>query len=150
MSTGSSPSRQSGVQPSEALSSFVFRSDQIVKKTSTIHHSRLIPRRKNDRKDGRLETSVCRSQALSESQVWAICAAHFDVFAPKPAIGRGVGPARVVFDVNLDIDADGNPYPEHANIIGWHDAADKPDEELKHFWMEKAQRMAPSFKYLRR
>lgn len=61
-----------------------------------------------------------------------------------------MGPACVVFDVNLGFDADGKPYPEHASIIGWDDSVDKPDEELKHFWMDKAQRMAPSFKYLPR
>jgi hypothetical protein len=68
----------------------------------------------------------------------------------KPAIGRGIGPARVVFDADLRFDADGEPYPQHANIIGWDDSVDKPDNELKHFWMNKAQRMAPSFKYLPR
>ena len=109
-----------------------------------------MPRRKNKKKDERLEASVCRAQALSNSQVWAICSAHFDVKAPNPAIGRGMGPACVVFDVNLGFDADGKPYPEHASIIGWDDSVDKPDEELKHFWMDKAQRMAPSFKYLPR
>lgn len=109
-----------------------------------------MPRRKNKKKDGRLETSVCRSQALSDTQVWVICSEHFDAVAPRPAIGRGVGSARVVFDVNLGFDADGKPYPEHANIIGWYDSVDKPDDELKHFWMEKAQKMAPSFKFLPR
>lgn len=150
MSIGSSPAQQSGVQPSESLSSFVFKANQVVKETNTIHYSRLMPRRKNNEKDRRLETSVCRSQALSDWEIWEICSVHFDAFAPMKAIGRGVGPARAVFDVNLDIDADGKPYPEHANIIGWYDSADKPDYELKHFWMEKAQRIAPSFKYLPR
>jgi len=149
-SSGSIRPLQSGVSPNESLCSFVFRPDQTVKQTNTIHHSRLMPRRKNKKKDGRLETSVCRSQALSDSQVWAICSAHFDVNAPSPAIGRGMGPARVVFDVNLGFDADGKPYPEHANIIGWDDRVDRPDDELKHFWIDKAQRMARSFKYLPR
>ena len=147
-SVGSTRPPLSGVSPSESLCTFVLRANEIVKKTNTIHHSRLMPRRKN--KNERLETSVCRAQALSDSQVWAICAAHFDVYAPKPAIGRGMGPARVVIDVNLGFDADGKPYPEHASIIGWDDSVDKPDYELKHFWMDKAQRMAPSFKYLPR
>jgi hypothetical protein len=146
----SSSPPQSDVRPSESLSTFVLRAEQVVKQTNSIHHSRLMPRRKNKKKHGRLETSVCRSQALTDTQVWAICSAHFDVFARRPAIGRGVGPARVVFDVNLGFDADGKPYPEHANIIDWYDSVNKPDNELKHFWMEKAQRMAPSFKYLPR
>lgn len=61
-----------------------------------------------------------------------------------------MGAVRVVFDVNLDLDADGKPYPEHANIVGWHDSVGKPDNELKHFWMEKAQIMAKSFDYFPR
>lgn len=144
---GSTRVLKEDVQPSEALSTFVFRTDQVVKKTNTIHHSRLMPRRKNRDKNERLETSVCRSQKLSDTQVWEICAAHFDVVAPKPAIGRGVGSASAVFDVNLGFDADGKPYTEHANIIGWYDSADKPDNELKHFWMDKAQKMALRFTY---
>ena len=110
----------------------------------------MMPRR-NKNRSGRLETSVCRSEALSVTQVWAICSAHFDVFvAPMRAIGRGVGPASVVFDVGLGFDADGKPYPEHANIIGWYDSLGKPNDELKHFWMSKAQMMAPRFEYLPR
>ncbi|MGH8646159.1 MAG: hypothetical protein ACREX4_17550 [Gammaproteobacteria bacterium] len=70
--------------------------------------------------------------------------------APKPAIGRGVGPAAAVFDVDLGSDADRKPYPEHANIIGWYDSIDEPDNELKHFWMDKAQKMASRFTYLPR
>ncbi|HUK41805.1 MAG TPA: hypothetical protein VLX11_12190, partial [Candidatus Acidoferrales bacterium] len=143
---GSSRPLLAVVEPDEALTSFVFRSEQIVRKTNTIQPSRLMPRR--NRTNQRLETSVCRSSGLTEAQVWSICSAYFDIHAPKPAIGRGVGPAAAVFAENLAFDADGNPYPEHANIIGWHDATDKPDEELKHFWMDQAQRMAKHFSYM--
>lgn len=94
-----------------------------------------------------LETSVCRSTKLGDAKIWEICAAHFDIHAPKPAIGRGVGPADAVFKVNLRIDADGKPYPEHANIIGWQNSPTTPDNEQKHFWMAQAQEMAPSFHY---
>lgn len=93
---------------------------------------------------------MCRSSELTESQVWSICSTHFDAHAPKPAIGRGVGPASAVFAEKLVFDADGKPYPEHANIIGWLDNADKPDDELKHFWMDQAQRMAKKFSYMPR
>jgi hypothetical protein len=133
------------VQPDEKLTSFVFRPDQIIRKTNTIHHSRLMPRRNPINR--RLETSVCRSSRLTESQIWEICSAHFDVYAPKPAIGRGVGPAAAIFAEKLAFDADGKPYPEHANIIGWHDDTSKPDNELKHFWIDQAQRMAQKFSY---
>ncbi len=136
------------VQSNEALTSFVFRQDQIVRKTNTIHHSRLMPRRKH--KNERLEVSVCRSSELTAAQVWIICSDYFDVRAPSPAIGRGVGPATAVIAEKLLFDADGKPYPEHANIIGWHDAADKPDNELKHFWMAQAERIAKQFSYMPR
>ena len=120
----------------------------MVKGSKTIHYSRLMPRRSPGTR--RLETSVCRSISLSEAEVWKICAAHFDSHAPKPAIGRGVGSAEAVFKVNLGIDADGKPYPAHANIVGWYDSATTPDNEQKHFWMDQAQKMAPAFHYLPR
>jgi hypothetical protein len=138
------------VRPDEPLSSFVFRPDHIVKGTNSIHHTRLMPRRREKAARGRLETSVCRSRDLTEAKVWHICSEFFDKIAPKPAIGRGVGPAEAVFSVELGVDADGVPYPQHANIIGWHDIAGVPDSELKHFWMDKAQRIAPQFLYVPR
>jgi hypothetical protein len=134
------------VRPDELLTSFVYQENHVVRKTNKIHHSRLIPRR-NQCKNGRLETSVCRSNGLTEAQIWLICSRYFDVSAPKPATGRGVGPASAVFAEELSFDADGIPYPEHANIIGWHDVPGKPDNELKHFWMDKAQRIAAKFLY---
>src|SRR5437870_1737540 len=102
---GSTRQLSADVQSNEALTSFVFRQDQIVRKTNTIHHSRLMPRRKE--KNERLEVSVCRSSKLTEAQVWTICSGYFDVRAPKPAIGRGVGPASAVFAEKLAFDADG-------------------------------------------
>jgi hypothetical protein len=134
-----------GVRPDELLSSFVVLLEQIDKKRNTIKPTRLIPRRNPANK--RLETSVCRSSRLTEAQVWEICSAHFDAHARKPAIGRGVGPASAIFAEKLAFDADGKPYPEHANIIGWHDDTSKPDNELKHFWIDQAQRMAQKFSY---
>lgn len=133
------------VGPQETLSSFVFRQDQVDRKTNTIRHTRLVPRR--NRENERLEVSVCRSTELSEEQVWTLCSNYFDRTAPVPAIGRGVGPASAVYAEKLGFDADGKPYPEHANIVGWHDEVGKPAGELKHFWIDQAQRMAAKFSY---
>ena len=142
---GSTRHLSADVQPDEELTSYVFREDQIVRVTNTIHHSRLVPRRKH--KSEPLEVSVCRSGELTETQVWTICSTYFDVHAPKPAIGRGVGLASAVFAENLAFDPDRKPYPQHANITGWHDDFNKPDNELKHFWMAQAQRVAAQFLY---
>jgi hypothetical protein len=53
---------RSDVRPSEPLSTFAFRTDQIDRKTSTIRYTRLMPRRNRSGKEQRLETSVCRSR----------------------------------------------------------------------------------------
>ena len=140
----------SEVQPDELLSTFVVRPDHIVKKSNSVHYSRLMPRRRDKKPNGRLETSVCRSLDLTESRVWEICSKFFDKYAPKPAIGRGIGPVEAVTARGLGFDADGKPYPEHTNIIGWQDSAGLPDSELKHFWMDQAQKMAPRFSYVPR
>ena len=113
----------SEVQPDELLSTFVVRPDHIVKKSNSVHYSRLMPRRRDKKPNGRLETSVCRSLDLTESRVWEICSKFFDKYAPKPAIGRGIGPVEAVTARGLGFDADGKPYPEHTNIIGWQDSA---------------------------
>lgn len=107
-----------------------------------------MPRRNTTNR--RLETSVCRSSQLTDDQVWIVCSTYFDAHSPKPAIGRGVGRAAVVFAEELTFDADGKPYAQHANIIGWHDTTDKPDDKLKHFWMDQAQRMAKQFSFMSR
>lgn len=138
------------VRPEETLCSFVYEPGHVVKKTNSIHHSRLMPRRRDRKPEGRLETSVCRSHGLSETQIWEICQKFFDTKAPKPAIGRGEGQAGAVLKVGLRFDPDGKPYAQHANIVGWHDPGDVPDGVIKHFWMDQAQKMAPSFKYVQR
>jgi hypothetical protein len=97
-----------------------------------------------------METSICRSSTLTETQLWRICRGYFDCHAPKPAIGIGVGKASVVYQEGLDFDPNGVPYPEHADIIGWDSDPSIPEEERKHAWMAKAKQMAPSFQYLPR
>jgi hypothetical protein len=61
-----------------------------------------------------------------------------------------MGRAATVYAEQLSVDADGIPYPEHANIIGWHEESGRSDHELKSGWMDKTQRMAKEFKYLPR
>ena len=145
LGTWKRPSHQPlrNVDPKEEISSFVFREDQFYKSTKKLRYTRLMPRR--NKSNNRLEVSICRSSNLSEGQIWDICSEHFDPSAPAAAIGRGVGNAVTVYAQQLEFDPDGNPYAEHANIIGWHDDPSKPINELKHFWMAKAQKMAPNF-----
>ena len=139
------------VRPDERISRFVFHSNHVAKRTKTIHPTRLLPQRRRRAEKGRLETSVCRPDALSDERFWAICASHFDpTIAPRRATGRCDALASVVFDVGLSFDPDGVPFPEHANIVGWYDQTNEPDERMKHFWMDQAQRMEPHFSFTAR
>ena len=136
------------VQLEEDLSSFIREREEVYQATQQIKPRRLQPRRNES--TNRLELSVCRSSGLSEPQLWAICAEHFDPRQKLPAIGRCVAPASKVFGVGLEIDADGRPYPQHANVIGWKDEPGRPENEIKHHWLDQTQRMAKHFKFQRR
>lgn len=138
---------QPRVSPDERISTFVFKRDHVVAKTGAIHYSRLRPRRRPGSVRGRLELSVCRSSALTDEQIWEICAKHFDQHAPRAATGRCDAHAKIVYDVGLTFDPDGIPYPEHTNVIGWQDNVTEPDEKLKHHWMDQQQKMAPYFRF---
>jgi hypothetical protein len=123
-----------------------MRDDDIVKRKGTIHYRRLLPR-PNKARDGRMETSVCRSGGLPDAELWAICTAHFDAFVPLPAIGRGVARASIVMDAGLQIDPDGIPYREHANIVGWDILPRGTNEPIKNVWLDRAKAMAQHFRY---
>ncbi|MBS0614714.1 MAG: hypothetical protein JSS24_16225 [Proteobacteria bacterium] len=122
----------------ELLSSFIRRRDEYFVANGTIKPRQLMPR--PNRQTGRNETSVCRSQYLREEELWELCRLHYDVFQAAPAIGHCVGPARAVYEAGLDIDADGIPYPQHANIVGWPEG-----EESRNERMNCAQRMSGHF-----
>jgi hypothetical protein len=136
----------SEVASSELVSRFV-REKEIVRATTpwSIQPKRLMPVR--NKTTNRLEVSVCRSGQLSQGDVWSLATRHIDAHSPKPSIGHCVTAASTVFAEKLDFDADGEPFPEHANIVGWHDDSSAPDDELKHFWKNQAQRMAPKFHF---
>jgi hypothetical protein len=96
------------------------------------------------------ETSINRTTCLARFTIWKICKEHFEK-PDEPAIGRGCGPASAVFAQNLAFDADGDPHPSHANIIGWYVEQGKTQKELqKHHWKLVAQKIAAKFPFLER
>jgi len=105
--------------------------------------------RRNDG-TGRFETSICRSSGLSNTRIWEIGAEYFEPFAKRVIIGCGTSISQKVFSEGLSFDANGVPYPEHADIVGWPDDRSQPDEKTKHSRMIVAQRMAPHFRYVPR
>lgn len=130
---------------SEPIARFVNDERDIDKRTNSLKAKRLLPKRN---KDGQPETSVCRIQFLSDSKIWDICDEYVDKISPRQTIGYGASPASVVLDSGLNFKADGIPFHEHANIIGWKNdmSSDESQNELKKYWMNQALDMAPNFK----
>jgi hypothetical protein len=136
------------VRPEGEISRFIREPDEVFAATSAIKPRRLIPTRNT--KTGRLELSVCRTSGMASTEIWAICAANFDAMQRHPAIGRCAANEAVVYGASLDIDTDGKPYPQHANIVGWHDVPGQPEKEIKHLWKNQILLMAPHFKFIAR
>jgi hypothetical protein len=95
--------------------------------------------------ESRLETSVYRTGKLAEPEVWSICKTYYEDLAQLTAKGRGDGSAQGVLNAGLSFDPNGRPHPRHADIIGWHDIPDTPDNSLKHHWMSAARKFAADF-----
>jgi hypothetical protein len=135
------PSRVCGC---EELTTFVVSRKHVNWETGFVREEHFHPRRVANR----LETSVIRTTALNATTVWDICTQYFDPRQRHAAIGRGIGPARVVFEQDgLSFDPDGIPHPTHANIVGWRDEPGRPEKEIKHHWKHAAQRIAAKFPY---
>ena len=144
--SGSSRQALGEVTPSEELTTWVRQHD-VALPAGVVKYSRLMPREI----EGRLEASVCRSSGLEEAGIWQICSEHFDPFnIGKPAIGRGVGPASVVYDQAFSLDPNGDPYPQHADIVGWSNDPNTAYEDKRQWWMIKAKLMAQHFRYVNR
>ncbi|GAB6276719.1 MAG: hypothetical protein SAMD01599839_12590 [Rectinema sp.] len=136
------------MSPEEDISRFVMHTSDVKNSTNTLRYNRLLPMR--NKQTGRLETSVCRSGELTGDELWTLCSQYFDVKPDKIAIGVGTAQASAIYKEGLNFDPNGQPFTQHADIIGWDDPAGIPDDEKKHFWMDKAQRIAPHFKFYHR
>lgn len=144
-STNCSSSTHPSVAPDEAIARFVFHPGDVKASTQTLRYQRLLPNR--NKVTSRLETSICRSGNLLPGEIWAVCRDYIDTPPTRLVIGAGVAQANIVFLESLQFDPNGIPFAQHADIIGWDDPPGIPDTEKKNLWMDKAQRMAPHFKY---
>lgn len=64
------------------------------------------------------EMSVCRSAGLTPADLRSIGAAHVE-HPPQVLKGYCVLPALDYRQENLDVVAAPQPFPEHANVVGW-------------------------------
>jgi hypothetical protein len=79
-----------------------------------------------NKRTGRLEKSVHRSDGLTPSDIWALGRNHVE----NPSKGRiikarCVGVAQAVIGKGLSFDISGEPFPRHADIVGWPSAKEK-------------------------
>lgn len=86
-----------------------------------------------------LKLSTCRLIGLSEEMVWNIGEEFVAEPRERSLIGRADFMAEDVIRAGLKFDPDGEPYPNHANIVGW--PIDKGEQK------EKAQMLAEAADY---
>ena len=127
----------------ERISYFVRTEKHVDKKTQCVRPEAFMPRKF----DGRFETSVYRTNDLTDEAVWEICRTYYETLANLIAKGRGDGLAECVLKGGLRFDPNGDPHPRHADIIGWFDDPSLDDKDLKHHWMSAARRFAGDFNF---
>jgi hypothetical protein len=116
--SSSSSAHPEAVRSPEAITRFIFSSEQFASKTGRVKASAIGPI--ENRATGRLETSVYRSEGATAQELWAVCAAYVDAPARRRvAKARGTCAALVYLSQRLTIDANGKPHPRHADVIGW-------------------------------
>ena len=113
------------IAQNERFTRLLFRRDQFTPSTGRVKPPALMPLH-NDRK-GRWETSTFRTDGLQPADVWQL-GYHFaeDLSSGRRIRARGFGVASIVTTRPLHFDVNGDPYPRHADIIGWPDGTDKP------------------------
>lgn len=61
------------------------------------------------------ELSVARTQGMSDARIRQIAVEH----VPVPVKGHATVHAALVLQSGLTFDPNGDPYPQHADVIGW-------------------------------
>jgi hypothetical protein len=61
------------------------------------------------------ELSVARTQGMSDEEIRQIAVEH----VPPPVKGYATVQAALVLQLGLTFDPNGDPYPQHADVIGW-------------------------------
>lgn len=117
------------VAAAERLSRYLPRKKSVVSLANKrVKYSAFLPN-----SNGR--TSVYRTEALSEDEIWQLAATFV-----APEIGdvaaRGDVSSEVLPSLGLSLDPDGVPHPRHANIIGWPGA--KEAQKVKALVLESA------------
>ena len=106
------------VDPKEVITRFLFQGSHFAVTTGRVNPTALMPY--DNKNSKRRETSIIRTDGLQDREVWELgYQIHEVAVTPRPIKARAVGVAAIVIDQQLQFDINGNPYPRHADIIGW-------------------------------
>lgn len=123
------------VSDAEDLSRFLTSSNDFVESKGIVKPRAFLPNPKN------LETSVFRHSAQPADRLWEIAAA--EIPPERTVYGAGIVKAEIVRKADLEVMADENPPngPRHANIVGWPELPNDPEEQ-KNIWKDRANVIA--------
>ncbi len=119
MSSTSGPSLEADVAPPESITRFLRYAGYFVLATGRVRAEGLLPPPVDAARGRlRLETSVYRADGATSEELWRICFLHVDD-PNAPMKARGTVDAGQFFNQGLSFDANGDPHPRHADVIGW-------------------------------
>jgi hypothetical protein len=104
--------------PNEGFTRFLVHSNQFVASKGRVLPPALVPRL--NRQKLRWETSAHRIDGLRAELIWALGYRYVeDLSKDRQIRARASGVASFVTERGLQWDVNGQPYPRHADIIGW-------------------------------
>lgn len=104
--------------PNEGFTRFLVHSNHFVASKGRVLPPALKPKYNEEKR--RWETSTHRSDGLRTERIWALGYRYVEDLSKGRRIrSRASGVASFVTDTGLQWDVNGQPYPRHADIIGW-------------------------------
>ena len=109
------------VTQAEQLTRFVFQSNHVSWESNRLKPAALLPEPKPGRHG--LETSVVRTSALPDAQVWDIGHNTVGRLRGKAPVGRGDFGVEAVTKCQLAVVSDKEHFSRHALLVRWPDGA---------------------------
>lgn len=102
----------------EHFTRFLVQRNLFARTTRRIKPPAITPRYNKEK--ARWETSTHRTDGLRTDGIWALGYQYVeDVSKDRRILARASGVVSVVTTLGLQWDVNGQPYPRHADIIGW-------------------------------
>jgi hypothetical protein len=88
---------------------------------------------------------------MDSQRAWSICHDYFENSLHGELVaGRAENSAQSYVQQGLSFDANGRPYVEHADVVGWHEESGLEYDALKSFWKDACRELAKQSRFVRR